>query len=57
VRVAEVDPGAGDLDQHLPVGRFGVGQLDQLHQLGPAEFLYLDGSHSPEVCQDGAPCR
>ena len=51
VRVGEVDPRAGDIDQDLAIGRLGVGQIDMLHDLGPAEFLDLNSLHRAE-CTD-----
>ena len=38
VGVGEVDAGARDVDDDLAVAGLGVGQLDELHHLGPAEL-------------------
>ena len=44
--VGEVHPGPGDLDHDVLRSRLGIGQIDDLEHLGPAELLDLDGSHS-----------
>ena len=45
VRIGEVDPGAGDLDQDLALAGGRLVDLDRLEQLRPAEFLDLDRLH------------
>ena len=42
---AKLIPDAGDVDQDLAVAGLGVGQLDELQLLGPAEFLDLNSLH------------
>ena len=43
--VGEVHPRARDLDQHLPVPRLGLWDVDHLEDLGAAELVYLNRSH------------
>jgi len=45
VDVDEVDSGPADRDQHFPLARNGIGQLDQLEHLRPAELLDLNRFH------------
>jgi hypothetical protein len=45
VRISEVDPAGRDVEQLLAVRRDGVGQVDDVHDLGAAEAGDLHSTH------------
>jgi hypothetical protein len=45
VGVGEVDARARHVHDDLAIGGLGVGQIDELHLLGPAEFSDLNSLH------------
>jgi hypothetical protein len=45
VRVGVVDAGGGDVEELLPFARRGVGQVDDVEDLGAAEAGDLHGTH------------
>ena len=42
---AKLTPGAGDLNDDLALAGLGIGELDELHHLGPAELLDSNRFH------------
>jgi hypothetical protein len=49
VGVGEVRAGGRDLVELLAVARYGVGQVDDVEDLGTAEAGDLDGTHGTEA--------
>src|SRR4051794_33706652 len=55
--VAEVEARSGDVDQHLAIAGLGIGQIDDLQDLGSAELVYLDRPHGALSLRGAEPGR